>query len=175
MRLVVPQSLMSIEVASALGSLLPPWPRCFQRTSRSSRDTGPQTIANLGSSSLELDVLFRALFVCHPPATRKSRAPLMGFRPSSRRKCLESTHGRPPTVYLRSVFSVSHALDGLLLHTLRGLVSSHSHVQDSHSRGFPLSLAAVSFDAPFPHVVSGVLLLTGCPASARSSRPPSGL
>ena len=38
---------------------------------------------------------------------------------------------------LRSALSVSHALDGLLLLTPCGLVSSHCHVRDSLFRGFP--------------------------------------
>jgi hypothetical protein len=73
-----------------------------------------------------------------------------------------------------SAHSVSHALDGLLLHSPRGLVSSHNHVQDLHFKGFPRYSAATSFNAPSPRVVIEILLLTGDPASARFSRPPTG-
>lgn len=42
-----------------------------------------------------------------------------------------------PTAHLCSAHSVSHALGDFLLQLPRGLVSSHSHVRDSHFRGFP--------------------------------------
>jgi len=44
---------------------------------------------------------------------------------------------------LRSAHGVSHALDGFLLRKPCGLVSSHSHVRDSLSRGFPRRPAAL--------------------------------
>jgi hypothetical protein len=42
-----------------------------------------------------------------------------------------------PSLAYRSVLGVSHALDDLLLTKLCGLISSHCHVQDLPSRGFP--------------------------------------
>jgi len=39
--------------------------------------------------------------------------------------------------HLSFALSVSHALDDFLLRLPCGLVSSHSHVRDSHFRGFP--------------------------------------
>jgi hypothetical protein len=44
---------------------------------------------------------------------------------------------RFPRRAYRSALSVSHAPDGLLLFLLRGLISSHCHVQDLPFRGFP--------------------------------------
>jgi len=91
---------MSIEVARLLGYLLPPWAHCFQRTLRYFRDAGPRTIASTGSSSRGLYLFYRELSDCHPPETRKPRAPLMGFRPSSRQSWVESTNNELPKARL---------------------------------------------------------------------------
>jgi hypothetical protein len=69
--------------------------------------------------------------------TPRCRAPSLGSASPSRQKRLESTQRRVSHTRLRSAHSVSRALDGLLLHTLRGLISSHCHVRDSPFRGFP--------------------------------------
>jgi hypothetical protein len=74
---------------------------------------------------------------CHLPIARKLWAPPLGSRSHSRQKRTESTKRRASRARLRSALSVSHALDGLLLHTPRGLISSHCHVRDSHLREFP--------------------------------------
>jgi hypothetical protein len=70
--------------------------------------------------------------------------------PNSRPGCLpwafppSSRHHRrsPPGASIpsprRSVLDVSHVLDGLLLHRLRGFVSPRNHVQGSTLQGFPL-------------------------------------
>jgi hypothetical protein len=72
------------------------------------------------------------------PARHRSAGRLpWGPTSPSRQKRLESTPRRASHTRLRSALSVSHTLDGLLLHTPRGLVSSHCHVWDSLSRGFP--------------------------------------
>jgi hypothetical protein len=69
--------------------------------------------------------------------TPQRRAPSLGSASPSRQKRLESTPRRVSHTRLRSVHSVSRALDGLLLHTPCGLISSHCHVRDSLFRGFP--------------------------------------
>ena len=76
------------------------------------------------------------------PARHACRAPSWGSRSHSRQKRTESTYRRASQPRLRSALSVSHALDGFLLHTLRGLISSHCHVRDSHLREFPRCQAA---------------------------------
>jgi len=73
---------------------------------------------------------------CHLLDTRAERLP-GGSRSHSRHKRTESTYHRASHTRFRSALSVSRALDGLLLHTPCGLVSSHCHVRDSHLRGFP--------------------------------------
>jgi len=75
---------------------------------------------------------------CLSPARRRSAGRLpWGLTSPSRQKRLESTSRRASHTRLRSALSVSHALDGLLLHTPCGPVSSHCHVRDSLSKGFP--------------------------------------
>jgi hypothetical protein len=61
----------------------------------------------------------------------------------------ESTHTGIPSP-LRSVLDVSHVLDGLLLHSLRGFVSPRNHVQGSPFRGFPRREAARARRSPLP-------------------------
>jgi len=63
--------------------------------------------------------------------------PPLGFGSPSRHLLAESTYRQGTQPHLRSVLSVSHALDGLLLHKLCGPISSHCHVRDSLFRGFP--------------------------------------
>src|SRR5262249_34347590 len=92
-----------------------------------------------------------------PPA-RPSRAPPMGFLPSSRRQLAESTHAGVPGP-LRSVLGVSHALDGFLLRLPCGFISPRCHVQGSLSRVFPSREAVRARRPPLP--------------SCRSHRPPA--
>jgi hypothetical protein len=96
----------------------------------------PRSLASSGSSSYELCLSYRVRS-CLLPARHECRAPSLGFRSHSRQKRTESTYRRASHARLRSALSVSHALDGFLLHTPRGLVSSHCHVRDSHLREFP--------------------------------------
>jgi hypothetical protein len=70
------------------------------------------------------------------PVGRNLRAPFVGFLSPSRPQCGESTNSELPSSRLRSILSVSHALDGLLLATPSELVSSQCHVRDSPFRGF---------------------------------------
>jgi hypothetical protein len=84
-------------------------------------------------------VLFR---VCHrsiPAQHPQACAPSMRFCSPSRHQLVKSTTRRDSHLRLCSALSVSHALDGLLLHRPCKLVSSCSHVRDSLFRGcFPL-------------------------------------
>ena len=73
---------------------------------------------------------------CHLLDTHAERLP-GGLVSHSRHKRTESTYHRASHTRLRSALSVSRALDGFLLHTPCGLVSSHSRVRDSHLRVFP--------------------------------------
>jgi hypothetical protein len=57
---------------------------------------------------------------------------------------MESTYRWASHAQLRSARSVSHALDGLLLHTACRPISFYSHVRDSHLRGFPRCQAGSS-------------------------------
>jgi hypothetical protein len=68
-----------------------------------------------------------------------------------------------PTLQLSSVYSVSHALDGLLLLTRCRLISSYSHVPGSHFKGFPCYPA----DSPHRRVVPSCR----CPQSPASELP----
>jgi len=69
-----------------------------------------------------------------------------------------------------SALGVSHALDGLLLHAPRKLVSSCNHVRDSRFRDFPRCQAAHLLGEPCPHVVAESLLPASCPACSRFPR-----
>jgi hypothetical protein len=73
---------------------------------------------------------------CHLPDAIVKHLPWGPISPS-RHQRRKSTHHRASNARLRSAHSVSHTHDGLLLPTPCGPISSHSHVRDSHSRGFP--------------------------------------
>jgi len=88
------------------------------------------------SSSYEPRFSFRVRS-CPAPAQLASWTPPLGSRSPSRHKSTKSTDHRVSHAQLRFALSVSHALDDFRLRTPRGLVSSHSHVQDSLFRGFP--------------------------------------
>jgi hypothetical protein len=74
-----------------------------------------------------------------PHTARRLCAPSVRFCSPSRHEPVKSTIRRDSHPRLCSALSVSHALDGLLLHRPCKLVSSCSHVRDSLFRGcFPL-------------------------------------
>jgi hypothetical protein len=109
-----------------------------------------------------------------PTEVDQSRAPSLGFFSSSR-QLVESTNNELPTTRLTfrpQRFSHSRRFSPP---QTRGLISSHNHVQDSHSKGFPRCLADQPFDYPFPLAVSSSLLPTSKLVGAKFSRPPSGL
>jgi hypothetical protein len=118
----------------------------------------PPVSCESGSSSRELGLLFRV----RPSRTCPThgcveRLPWSSTSPS-RYQLRRSTCGRGSTPGLRSALGVSHALDGFRPPRPRGLVSSHNHVRDSPSRGFPRHPAGPSFDDPCPLVVGHRLL-----------------
>jgi hypothetical protein len=84
----------------------------------------------------------------HPPGPNV-RTPSRGFHPSSRYQ-LRSPLTRASHCPLRSVLDVSHVLDGLLLHNLRGFISPRNHVQGSLFRGFPRQEAVRARRSPLP-------------------------
>jgi hypothetical protein len=130
-------------------------------------DIGPRLLASPGSSSRELLLLYRVL-TCFEPA-RRDRGPPSAFHGvSSLLSDIRATSpltGKAPTPRLRSAHSVSHTLDGLLLVSLCGLVSSHYHFRDLPYRGFPPCSAV-------PNSSLGRALLTffGCPLATVQAR-----
>ena len=118
----------------------------------------PPVSCEQGSSSRELCLLFRV----RPSRTCPThgcvgRLP-WGSTSPSRHQQQRSTCDRASNPDLRSALGVSHALDGLRPPPPRELVSSHNHVRDSPSRGFPRHPADPSFDGPCPLVVGHQLL-----------------
>jgi len=74
----------------------------------------------------------------------------LGSRPSSRHQHAESTVCRASRALHRSVLSVSHALDGLLLLVPCASISLRCRVQGSRSRGFLLRPGRTTFQWPLP-------------------------
>jgi hypothetical protein len=74
----------------------------------------------------------------------------LGSRPSSRHQHAESTVCRASRALHRSVLSVSHALDGLLLLVPCASISLRCRVQGSRSRGFLLQPGRTTFRWPLP-------------------------
>jgi len=139
-----------------------------------------------------------ARFTSSPsPALLRARVhPLVSFAPlqSTYRSNLPRTHVRSafpgvsflfatsarestcrasfPRLALRSVLSVSHALDGLLLSSPCGFVSPRSHVQDSPFRGLIPSLSRSASSATRTLLtLRGSLLPSSCPEDAVVCRP----
>jgi hypothetical protein len=105
----------------------------------------PRSLARSGSSSRERCLPFRVRTASSLPHARMREAPSLRFCSPSRHQQQRSTCERGPTLTLRSVLGVSHALDGFRPLLPGGLVSSHSHVRDSPSRGlFPPPSCTVS-------------------------------
>jgi hypothetical protein len=127
-------------------------------------DVGPRSLASPGSSSLELDPLFRVRSCFSPGvATEVAPPPPRVCVPIATRACgvhLPDDLSRPS---FWSALSVSHALDGLRLHQPCGLISSHCHVRGSHFKGFPRCPAA----APHRHAVPSC----DCRVSPRGKLP----
>jgi len=98
------------------------------------------------------------------PVRRDAEAPtpnnLPGSCSPSRHEYMKSTSCRASQGPTSFALNVSHALGDLLLHIPCGLISSHSHVRDSHFRGFPRCQAG----SPHRRVVP----------SCRSRKSPTG-
>jgi hypothetical protein len=92
--------------------------------------------------------LLQSLSSYHPPGA-DVRATFQGLPSLIAVSVAESTHAGIPSP-LRSVLDVSHVLDGLLLHNLRGFVSPRNHVQGSLFRGFPQQEAVRARRPPLP-------------------------
>jgi hypothetical protein len=129
-------SLMNIEVTGVSGYLLPPRARCFQRPGGLPSTPSPVPLQDRVHPPVGCASPSEYVAACHLPDT-ECRAPSLGSVSPSRHERMESTRRRASRARLRSAHSVSHALDGFLLHAPRGLVSSHCRVRDSHFRGFP--------------------------------------
>jgi hypothetical protein len=148
-RLVALQSIMNIKVSTVsvecthcgltISSVLCGFPLM----------PSPVPLRAPSSSSPELFPLFRVRPDCHLPEHRSIQTPPRVRLPIATAACRvhqpASFHTR-----LRSALGVSHTLDGLLLHTPCGLISSHSHVRDSHFRGFPRCQAGLPHRQPMP-------------------------
>jgi hypothetical protein len=133
------QSVMSTAVADSLGYRTPHRELAvFQRPLVGlPGGTGPRSLARTGSSSHQLLLPYRVRSRPDPALRPWAPDTCLRVSPSSRHQPAESTDGpgsqaRPSC----SALGVSHALDGLLLRVRCRLVSSRSHVQGSHSRGF---------------------------------------
>jgi hypothetical protein len=135
MRLAALQSVIDIKVANVLGYLLPPGAHCFQwlggfplmLSPIPLRDWVHPLLSFTSPSECVLNITCLTTSARHLP----------GFLSPSRQKHMKSTKYRASHTRLRCALSVSHTLDALLLHIPCGLVSSHSHVRDSHFRDFP--------------------------------------
>lgn len=114
--------------------------------SRCSTRCRPPRAFAVGSSSRAPSVPPEFL---EPPPARPSRAPSVGFPPSSRRQPAESTSASLPSP-LRSVLGVSHALDGFLLRRPCGFISPRCHVQGSLFRVFSSREAVRARRPPLP-------------------------
>jgi len=109
---------------------------CFQRLGGFSSAPSPVPLRVRVHPLMSLASSTEYVAACHLLDTRAERLP-WGPSSHSRHKRTESTKHRGSHPRLRSAHSVSRALDGFLLHTPCGLVSSHCHVRDSHLREFP--------------------------------------
>jgi hypothetical protein len=137
MELVAPQSIVSTEVASLLGYLLPPRPRCFQQVGGFSPAPSPVPLRDR-VHPLTSGTFLQSAWL--PLTCRYSRVPdtfLGVLFPFATSIC--EVHLLPgfPSTRLRSAHSVLHALGEFLLRIPRGLISSPCHVRDSHFREFP--------------------------------------
>jgi hypothetical protein len=110
--------------------------RCFQRLEGFPSVPSPVPLRVRVHPLLSLTSPSEYVLLVTCPTPLLGRAPSLGSASPSRQKRLESTQRRVSHTRLRSALSVSHALDGLLLHTPCGPVSSHCHVRDSLFRGF---------------------------------------
>ena len=168
MRLAALQSVLSDAVPSLSGCLAPALAFRFPDDLRgSSRFTGPRDLTIPGSSSRELRLLSRVRLVAVtcPPAATAGRLPwgLVLLRDVDVGSPLGD---RLPSSCLRSAPGVSHALDGLLLLTPRGLVSSHCHVRASTPQGFSPA------PSPCRLIADSASVLTFLPSRLHAGRTP---
>jgi hypothetical protein len=148
MRLAALQSIMSIKVVGILGYLRPPRTRCFQRRGGLSSMPSPVPLRDwvhpLLSCTSPTEYVLQISRLARMPNSSQGSFPLRDMSMWSPQS------GGLPKTHLSFALSVSHALDDFLLHTPCGLVSSHSHVRDSHFRGFPCCQADSLHQRPVP-------------------------
>ena len=119
-----------------MSCLVPPWTRCFQRSDGLPSPPAPDLVRSRVHPLLSSTSPSEFVAASHLPDTRKYRAPPRVSLSFATSAC--GVHFTPGFhTRLRSAHSVSHALDGFLLRVPRGLVSSRSHVRDSHFRESP--------------------------------------
>jgi len=125
--------------------------------------TGPRFLAITGSSSRELELLYRVRHRSSPARWPQPSSSSLGFCSPSRHPFVGSTYRWVSRAHLCSARSVSRALDGLLPLELCELVSSHCHVRDCFSGIFPSNQPAWLITNPFPHAVSASRLWSSYP------------
>jgi len=134
MRLAALQSVIEHQGSKHIGLPAPTLNSLFPVARRSFLDDVPHLLAKMGSSSPELHPSSECVLIvtclARVPSTSQGSIPLR-----------DNSNWSPPTASFHTrlsfALSVSHALDDLLLQMPCGLISSHSHVRDSHFRGFP--------------------------------------
>jgi len=134
----------------------------------------PRSLARPGSSSRRLPSSSESSRPVLVPTPLGARTPPLGLRLPLRdsgpwHRCVGIP--TPPP----SVLGVSHALDGLIRHRLRGFISPHSHVQGSPFRGFPSSHSRTSSSLARALSSVGSGPLPVLPPAPGSVAPPSGL
>jgi hypothetical protein len=132
-----------IEVSDVLGCLFPPRALCFQRLGGLPSVPVPVPlrvrVVPLLSSTSSSETCCLRLAPCP-----RARSASQGFLPLRDISPWSPLDDELPKSRLGSALSVSHALDGFLLHAPCRLVSSCCHVRDSRFRGFPRCQAGSS-------------------------------
>lgn len=170
-RLRAPRSVVSVVVRGCWLTASRRGPGRFRLTFAVFRATAsPRPIAETGSSSLELLLLFEAMVHLTGPPAPADGAPPMRFlsprrhRPSDPRLTPFGASDLS-TIALRSVSSVPPALDGLIPLDLSRSVSPASHLRFPF-RDFPRKPAGLARTRPVPSC-----RYPGSPESAEASPP----
>jgi hypothetical protein len=113
-------------------------------------DAGPCSDEGTGSSSHELGSATEYVTGPHPLSARRLKATYLevSFLIATSVNWVQLALHIP--VQPRSVLDVSHTLDGFIPDQPCGLISFHSHVQDSLYRGFPRYQAGLPHRHPVP-------------------------
>jgi hypothetical protein len=113
-------------------------------------DAGPFSDEGKGSSSHEFRSATEYVTGPHPLSVRRPKATYLevSFLIATSTDWVQLTLHIP--VQPRSALGVSHTLDGFIPGQSCGLISFHSHVQDSLYRGFPRYQAGLPHRHPVP-------------------------